>query len=56
MEEIQFLNYILSICAFLMAAWALWNTFKTDEKNEWQIKEIRDNIRLVKESIDAKRK
>ena len=56
MEEIQFLNYILSILAFLMAAWAFWSSFKQDEKYEWQIKDIRDQIRLLKESDNGKRK
>lgn len=56
MEEIQFLNYILSILAFLLAAWAAWNTFRQEEKSEWQIKDIRDQIRLLKESNDGKRK
>ena len=30
MEEIQFLNYILSLIAVLLAAWAAWNSFKQD--------------------------
>lgn len=53
MEEIQFLNYILSILAFLMAAWAFWSSIKQDEKYEWQIKDLRDQIRLLKENKDS---
>ena len=48
MEHIQFLNYVLSICAVVLSAWALYNSFKTDDKNEWQIKMIRDDIRELK--------
>jgi hypothetical protein len=53
MEEIQFLNYILSILAFLMATWAFWSSFKQDEKYEWQIKDLRDQIRLLKEAKES---
>lgn len=56
MEEIQFLNYIMSILAVLLAAWAFRMSFKIDEKYEWQIKDLRDQIRLLKESKENGRR
>ena len=48
MEQIQFLNYVLSIVAVLLAAYAFWSSFRQDEKNEWQFKDLREQIRLLK--------
>lgn len=48
MEEIQFLNYILSLIAVLLAAWAAWNSFKQDDKWDWQVKDIREQLRLLR--------
>jgi phage baseplate assembly protein gpV len=56
MEEIQFLNYILSILAVLLAAWAAWNTFRHEDKTEWQIKDIREQIRLLRNSQENKKR
>lgn len=52
MEQIQFLNYILSIGAVLLAAWAAWNSFRQDDKWDWQMKDIREQIRLLKNSAE----
>lgn len=49
MEEIQFLNYVLSILAALMAGASLWNSFKQQEQHEREIKDLRDKIRLLGE-------
>lgn len=59
MEEIQFFNYIFSILAFLLAAFAVWNSFKQESCVEWQIKDLRDQIRTLrelKESSNERRK
>lgn len=52
MEQIQFLNYILSIGAVLLSAWALWNSFRQDDRVEWQIKDIREQIRLLRNATE----
>lgn len=43
----------MSILAVLLAAWAFRMSFKTDEKYEWQIKDLRDQIRLLKEQKET---
>lgn len=52
MEEIQFLNYILSIVSVLLAAWALWVVFRHEDKTQYQIRDIREQIRLLRNSAE----
>ena len=56
MEEIQFLNYILSISAVLLSAWALWNSFKQDKNIDWHLKDLREQIRVLKNSSNNDKK
>lgn len=52
MEQIQFLNYILSLVSVLLAGWAAWNSFRQDDKWEWQVKDLREQIRLLRNSAE----
>jgi high-affinity Fe2+/Pb2+ permease len=54
MEEIQFLNYILSLIAVLLAVYAVWISHNTEKNSQWQIKDLYDQIRFLKNSSNDK--
>jgi hypothetical protein len=56
MEEIQFLNYIMSIGALLLAAGAFWMVFKSEEKQAREIKDLKERINAVAASATEKRR
>ena len=56
MEEIQFLNYVMSIGALLLAAAAFWLVFKSEERQEKEIRELKERINAVAASATEKRR
>lgn len=56
MEEIQFLNYVMSIGALLLAAAAFWLVFKSEERQEKEIKDLKERINAVAASATEKRR
>lgn len=56
MEEIQFLNYVMSIGALLLAAAAFWIVFKFEERHEKEIKDLKERISTVAASATEKRR
>lgn len=56
MEEIQFLNYIMSLGALLVAALAAWNSFKSSDTFDWELKDIREQIRILKNTTNDNKK
>lgn len=56
MEEIQFLNYILSILAVLLSAGAFWLTSKAEERHSREIRELREKIKLVADRAESKKR
>lgn len=56
MEEIQFLNYVMSIGALLLAAGAFWQTFKSEEKANEQIKDLKERINTLADRASDKKR
>lgn len=56
MEEIQFLNYILSILAVLLSGASLRMMFKHQELHEREIKDLRDKLRQMVEASQPKKR
>lgn len=56
MEEIQFLNYVMSIGALLLAAGAFWMVFKSEERQAREIKDLNEKIRAMAASANEKRR
>jgi hypothetical protein len=56
MEEIQFLNYILSIMAVLLAGASLRMMFKHQEHHDREVKDLRDKIRQLVEASQPKKR
>lgn len=56
MEHIQFLNYILSIAAVLLAGAAFWIVWSTEEKREHDLQDLRERINTVARSADNNKK
>lgn len=59
MEEIQFLNYILSIVATLLAAYAMTIAFKCDKEIlelKEEIARLKSDIRTTKENLGSQKR
>jgi hypothetical protein len=52
MEEIQFLNYILSVMAVLVSSASLWLAWKLEQRHESEVKQLYDRIRALSDRYD----
>ena len=56
MEEIQFLNYIMSMGALLLSAAAFWLVWKSEEKANDKIKDLKERINTLADRASDKKR
>lgn len=56
MEEIQFFNYLFSILAVVLSAYAFYSTNKAEERQEKEIKVLKERINFLADSVNNTKK